>query len=225
MKSVISYSFLLLILFSLNTVKPKPLFNGKNLKGWHLDVPMMDTVASATSPFIVKDGILVDMGKPTGHLITDKIYENYRLEVEYRFPGKPGNSGVLLHVSTPRIIYKVFPRSIESQLQHGRAGDFNCMEEDITVPDMEARRGPKEKWGVTPDKRYQVKHLTDNEKPIGEWNNMQIECKADTIRVWLNDRLVNEGFHCTAQKGQIALQSEGTEVEFRKVVLTPLLIN
>jgi hypothetical protein len=33
---------------------------------------------------------------------------------------------------------------------------------------------------------------------------------------------VNHGFDCTAQSGQIALQAEGSEVEFRKVVLTPI---
>jgi len=28
------------------------------------------------------------------------VYQNYRLEVEYRFAGKPGNCGVLVHAST-----------------------------------------------------------------------------------------------------------------------------
>src|SRR5215216_4480718 len=78
------------------------LFNGKDLKGWHMDVPEMDTNASARSPFIVRNGMLVSLGKPQGHLITDAVYQDYRLEVEYRFPSTPGNSGILLHTSTPR---------------------------------------------------------------------------------------------------------------------------
>jgi hypothetical protein len=38
----------------------------------------------------------------------------------------------------------------------------------------------------------------------------------------VNGDLVNLGFDCTAQEGQIALQAEGSEVEFRKVALTPI---
>jgi len=55
-----------------------------------------------------------------------------------------------------------------------------------------------------------------------EWNTMIIECLGSTIKVWENGDLVNEGTNCTASKGQIALQAEGSEVEFRKVVLTPI---
>jgi hypothetical protein len=51
---------------------------------------------------------------------------------------------------------------------------------------------------------------------------MVIECKGNTIKVWVNDDLVNDGNNCTASKGQIALQAEGSEVEFRKVEMTPL---
>jgi len=46
--------------------------------------------------------------------------------------------------------------------------------------------------------------------------------KQDSITVWLNDVFVNQGWNCTATKGQIALQAEGAEVEFRKVLLTSL---
>jgi hypothetical protein len=199
------------------------LFNGKDLKGWHADVPEMDTNAAAKSPFIIRNGILVSLGKPGGHLITDAVYKDYRLQVEYRFAAQPGNCGVLVNVSTPRALYKMFPKSIEVQMQNKDAGDFWCIVEDISVPDMEKRRGPKEEWGITEGKKRRVMNLTDNsEKPVGEWNTMIIECLAGSIRVWVNGDLVNDGFNCTAQKGQIALQAEGSEVEFRKVELTPI---
>lgn len=163
------------------------------------------------------------MGTPGGHLITDSIFSNYRLEVVYRFAAVPGNCGVLVHVSAPRALYGMFPRSLEVQMMHENAGDFWCIAEDISVPDMEARRGPKESWGVDGDKNRRIVNLTDgSEKPVGEWNSMAVECVADTIKVWVNDQLVNVGYNCTAQKGQIALQAEGSEVEFRKVELTDL---
>jgi len=203
--------------------KGKSLFNGNDLTGWHPDVPAMDNDASVAGPFIVRNGLLVSLGKPGGHLISDKIYRNYRLEVEYRFAAKPGNCGVLVHASTPRALYKMFPKSIEVQMQHESAGDFWCIVEDITTPDMEARRGPTEEWGGTEGKKRQIKNLTDgSEKPAGEWNNMVIECVDREIKVWINGDLVNYGYDCTADMGQIALQAEGSEVEFKKLVLTPI---
>jgi hypothetical protein len=201
----------------------KSLFNGKNLKGWHSDIPDMDKDKSLKNPFIVRDGLLVSLGKPGGHLITDNVYENYRLEVEYRFASAPGNCGILVHASTPRALYGMFPKSIEVQLMHENAGDFWCIVEDIRVQDMEVRRGPKDQWGTTEDKLRRIVNLTDgSEKPLGEWNNIKIECLNTSVKVWLNGHLVNHGFDCTAQKGQIALQAEGSEVEFKKVVLTPI---
>ncbi len=203
--------------------KPVNLFNGKDLTGWHADVPAMDTDKNVKSPFIVRNGLLVSLGTPGGHLITDKVYQDYRLQVEYRFAAKPGNCGVLVHASKPRALYKMFPQSIEVQMENKNAGDFWCIGEDIQVPDMEARRGPKEKWGVTEGKNRRIENLTDNsEKPVGEWNTMIIECQGREIRVWVNGDLVNYGFACTADKGQIALQAEGSEVEFRKIELTSL---
>lgn len=199
------------------------LFNGKDLKGWHIDIPEMDTNAAARNPFIVRNGLLVSLGTPGGHLITDSIYQNFRLQVEYRFAAVPGNCGVLVFASTPRALYKMFPKSIEVQMMHQNAGDFWCIVEDITVPDMESRRGPKANWGITEGKERRIKNLTDNsEKPVGEWNSMTIECVGNSIKVWANGDLVNHGFNATASKGNIALQAEGSEVEFRKVELTPI---
>ena len=201
----------------------KPLFNGKDLKGWHIDVPEMDKDSSAKNPFIIRNGLLVSLGTPGGHLITDSLYSNYKIEVQYRFAGKPGNCGLLVHASTPRALYGMFPKSIEVQIEHTNAGDFWCIEQDITVPDMEVRRGEKARWGINGDKLRKIERLLQNvEKPVGEWNKMVVECKNDEIIVWVNDILVNHGYKCTANSGQIALQAEGSEVEFRKVSLTKL---
>jgi hypothetical protein len=205
---------------------PQPLsislFNGHSLEGWHADVPAMDT-SSVSSPFIVRDGLLVSLGTPGGHLITDDEYSNYTLEVEYRFAGTPGNCGVLVHASTPRALYKMFPKSIEVQMMHENAGDFWCIVEDITVSDMVARRGPKAEWGITEGKLRRIPNLTDSsEHAVGQWNTMVVRCSNDSITVIVNGDLVNQGFDCTATSGNIAVQAEGSEVEFRKVVLTPL---
>ena len=203
--------------------KSVSLFNGKDLSGWHVDIPKMDNDPNMKSSFIVRNDLLVSLGKPNGHLITDAVYRNYRLEVEYRFAAKPGNCGVLVHASTPRALYKMFPKSIEVQMNHQHAGDFWCIVEDVKVPDMETRRGPKDEWGVTEGKKRRILNLTDDsENDAGQWNTMIIECLDNSIMVWVNGDLVNHGFDCTASEGQIALQAEGSEVEFRKLLLTPI---
>jgi Domain of Unknown Function (DUF1080) len=208
---------------SASLAQSRSLFNGKDLSGWHVDVPEMDSNAKAINPFIVRNGMLVSLGEPNGHLITDAVYKNFRLTVEYRFAGVPGNCGVLVYASTPRALYKMFPKSLEVQMMHQNAGDFWCIVEDITVPDMEKRRGLKANWGITEGKERRIINLTDSsEKPVGEWNSMTIECVGNNIKVWVNGQLVNYGFNCTASKGQIALQAEGSEVEFRKLELTTI---
>lgn len=205
------------------TPQPQTLFNGRDLTGWHIDVPAIDSNVRLRSPFEVRNGMLVSLGEPQGHLISDSTYRDYRLEIEYRFPGKPGNAGVLVHASTPRALYGMFPKSIEVQMESGNAGDFWCIVEDITVPDMEKRRGPQAEWGITEGKARRIVNLTDgSEKPLGKWNTMLIEAVGRAVKVWVNGTLVNDGSNATADHGQIALQSEGSEVEFRKVVLTPI---
>ena len=98
----------------------------------------------------------------------------------------------------------------------GRIGGTVC-------PDMVKRRGPREKWGITEGKARRILNLTDgSEKPVGDWNRLDIECLGDQIKVWVNGDLVNHGTGCTASKGQIALQAEGSEVEFRKLELSEI---
>ncbi len=202
-----------------------PLFNGKDLSGWEADVPARDKNPNASDSFVVRDGMLVSKGKPEGHLVTKQAYRDYRLEVEYRFPGQGGNCGVLVHASKPRALYKMFPQSIEVQMNSGDAGDFWCIQEDIKVPDMEKRRPrkPNEKWGGAEGDARRILNLTDgSEKPLGQWNTMVIEARGRSITVWVNGDKVNEGFDATADRGRIAIQAEGTEVEFRKVEIGPL---
>ena len=225
------------------------LFNGKDLEGWSIDVPSRDKLSEATDipikdgvmtfdtrkgtwwnatppSFIVRDGLLVSLGKPGGHLVTKEVFSNYKLVVEYRFSKEPGNCGVLVHASTPRRLYDMFPQSIEVQMQHENAGDFWCIGENIEVPDMEKRRprkDPAQAFGGDVKDARRIINLTDgSEKPLGEWNTMAIECKGDEVIVHVNGTLVNHGSKSTATSGRIALQAEGSELEFRKVELTPI---
>ena len=189
--------------------KPISLFDGKSLAGWHADVPDRDQKSDVPIPFIARGGMLVSLGTPMGHLVTDASYENYKLLVEYRWPKEAGNSGVIVHVSKLRLLNNFLPQGIEAQLKSGNAGDFHLFGETLMKTSA-----PSEKAGT---------NFTDNsEKPVGKWNAMTVECRGDSIRVWVNGDLVNDGISCSTRRGQIALQSEGAEIEFRKLELTKL---
>ena len=188
-----------------------------------MDVPDQDDNPNISPSFLVKDGLLISMGNPQGHLITDEEYENYRITAEYRFPEATGNCGILIHASTPRSLYKMFPKSIEVQMYHENAGDFWCIVENIEVDNMVERRGPREEWGVTEGEKRRILNLTDgSENTPGLWNRMVIECLEDKVKVWVNGDLVNEGYNATATKGQVAVQAEGAKVAFRKLELEPI---
>ncbi len=216
----------LLFTFSLGSCSSTPTvpFDGQSLAGWHADVLIDENAVEQNEAFGVERGMLVSYGLPLGHLITDEVYRDYRLTVEYRWPGEPGNCGVLVHCSTPRYLYKQFPKSIECQLHVGNAGDFWCIGESVSTPNMEERRNPDPAtWGGEEGQARRIKNLTDDsENPIGEWNTMIIECRGASIDVWVNGDHVNSGHDCTASEGQIAIQAEGAACEFRRLELESL---
>ncbi len=189
--------------------RPVELFNGKDFTGWTFDISKKKVKPEQI--WSVKDGILVCKGKPAGVIRTEKEYGNYELVVEWRWPKgkKPGNSGCLIHCSEPRATGP-WPKCLESQLQSGDAGDFWMLGETIK------RKGPG------PQGRRWPNFTDDSEKPVGEWNTMKIRAEGGNVTVWVNGKKVNEGTGCTADKGAICLQSEGAEIHFRKVELTPL---
>lgn len=190
--------------------KPIQLFDGKSLAGWTEDVPARDSKTIEPSPFTVRDGNLVSLGQPMGHLITEANYENYRLRFEWRWPKEPGNSGVIVHVSKPRLLNNFLPQGIEVQLRSGNAGDFHLFGETLK------QRGST---AENPGRRL-VNFTDDSEKPAGQWNWMVVECRGAEIKVVVNGVLVNDGVEASVRKGRIALQSEGAEIEFRKIELT-----
>ena len=187
------------------------LFNGKDLAGWtyHLKDPdvKMEEVWS------VADGVLSCTGKPAGYLITKKNdFKDYTLTVQWRWSAdRGGNNGVLVHCSTPGAL-GVWCKSIEVQLAHGNAGDFWIIGTDLDVENEAERKKGRRHLNLT----------DDSEKPIGEWNTMEIVCKGNEVSVKVNGDLVNHATNVTESQGAIALQSEGTPIQYRNVELTPL---
>ncbi|HYN04345.1 MAG TPA: DUF1080 domain-containing protein [Vicinamibacteria bacterium] len=208
---------------SARAAAPAPLFNGKDLAGWsHF---LVDAKVPAADVWSVKDGVLVCKGEPLGHLHTNAEYTNFKLVVEWRWApgaaarlGKTPNSGVLLRVNGEP---KAIPRAIEAQLRQGEAGDLYgfwgmAMEGDP------ARRREKKGDPMLGDMVGFAK-AEANERPEGEWNVYEITVDGPSVVVLVNGRKVNEAKGATVVPGRIALQSEGGEIHFRKVELTPIV--
>ncbi len=182
------------------------LFDGKTLAGWKPFLPEGDP----TKVWSVADGVLRCSGNPVGYIATEKEYESFELTLEWRFdPTKgPGNSGVLLRVQNPD---KVWPKSVEAQLQSQSAGDIWNIDE---VPmKVDAKRT---------DGRHTEKANPTNEKPLGEWNRYRIVLDGGKLELYVNDLLQNTATDVEVKPGRIALQSEGAYIEFRNIAIRPL---
>lgn len=172
----------------------------------------------------VKDGVLSIAGRPTGYLETKRWYRDYELELEWRWPAgsNGGNSGVLVHTTTPLLFYG-WPRSLEVQLQAGSAGDFWTIGGGVDLlveKAAERRRAPVP--GNLHSHRNIPRLVRELERPAGEWNHMRIRCDHDELVVWVNGVETNRGIDCTVREGAIALQSEGAPIEFQNVTIAPL---
>jgi hypothetical protein len=190
------------------------LFNGKDLTGWRVFLDP-NKKADPEKVFTVHNGEIVCEGTPFGYLITEKEFENYVLKVKWRWGqkihGKIRNSGVFVHVVGKD---KIWPKAVEAQLMADHAGDF------WLVGDFKLTVDPKRQDGKITRHFFRMKDHV--EKEIGEWNQYEITCKGDTIRLVINGQLVNEGTNAEITRGKILLQSEGAEIYFKDVVLKHL---
>ncbi len=192
------------------------LWNGKDLTGFKPYAS--DTQQDLTKTWFVKDGVIRCEGNPPGYLRTEKNYANYLLHVEWRWPEKGGNSGVLVHMSGPD---KVWPKSLECQLHSGNAGDFWLIGEGPGYTEN-IETAEHAKGGDRVNGRRVIKLKDSSEKPLGEWNSYEIICKDDWVVVMVNGVLQNVATKSSINSGKICLQSEGAPIEFRNIYLEPL---
>jgi len=186
-----------------------PLFDGTDLSGWH-------NVNCAPSTWTVEDGMIVCSGFPTGVLRTDRQYENFILELEWRHLKPGGNSGVFVWSDPVTARGQPYSRGIEVQVLDGREGGWFTSDGDVfpihgatMVPDN-GREGMR----AFPTEKHA--------KPSPEWNHYRVECQDGRIRLAVNGVFVTSGSKCDPRKGYICLESEGSPVQFRNIVLKEL---
>jgi len=190
------------------------LFNGKDLSGWGFFLEKSGPNASGTmrieDVWKVDGGRIQCSGVPNGYLKTTADYKDFNLSLEWRWPDKPGNSGVLLRVVGPD---KIWPKTVEAQLMSGNAGDIWLMDGATLDTD------PAQVDAKAANHRMKMKAA---EKPAGEWNLYEITMQGGWVLLKVNGVVVNEGTGADEVPGKIALQSEGAPIEFRNIRLTPL---
>lgn len=185
---------------------PVALFDGSDLSGWTIVSPNGD----ASDTWRVEDGVLICSGTPTGYIHTQQDYANFILELDWRWSPETqeaGNSGVLFRLVGE---HKVWPQCFEAQLKSGSAGDV------IGIGKFPFAGDPARTEGV------RQAHTRPMENPPGEWNHYRIISDHGKVTLEVNGEIINEAWKCPEQPSPIALQSEGTEIHFRNIVLTPL---
>jgi hypothetical protein len=154
------------------------------------------------------DGVIAVAGKPSGYFATRASYASYRLHVEWRWPGKPGNGGVLLHIASgPKD--GVWPLSLQVQTKHGFAGDL------LPMAGAGFAEGLTSAPGAYPAIRGHT--AADSEKPAGEWNSMDVVCRDGAVDVAINGVPQNHVSGATPRAGHVGFQLEGAPYELRNV--------
>jgi hypothetical protein len=187
------------------------LFSGENLYG--LKVYFEDRGVDVADIWKVQDGMLRATGRGKGYIRTEMPYADYKLHLEWRWPGKPGNSGVLLHLVNGDMIW---PKGFECQLASGRAGDLASFVDARSKEEIISRNPTGFSTGRLAQKGPSA------EKPAGEWNSLDVVAAGNTLVVSVNGKEVNRMTDVVPGAGMIALQAEGTAIDFRNFTLTPL---
>lgn len=228
----------------------KPLFNGKNLKNWdiHLGTPItgFEDLAQKATPestynIIELDGqkVIHISGDIFASLATQSEYGNYHLHLEFKWGEKvygKRNSGLLYHSFGPfGTAFGTWMANIEHQLMHGNLGDTYLMAN--TYCESSVRKSDDGKTFIySPEGQATAFSETDNgcsvkkgenaEKPLGEWNSVDLYCFGQTALHVVNGQVAMVNTNCSKiengqkvplTKGKIQIQSEGGEFYIRKI--------
>lgn len=168
-------------------------FSGKK------DAKLEETWSIRADPETSKP-LLICTGSPPGYLFTQQGFENFELELEWRYPTDAnGNSGILLFINGEDHLW---PTSVQVQLFQPEAG--------ATFPHGTAQ---------TDNVLQKVPVVS---KPVNQWNRCQVLCKSGTLTVTVNGQKIGEVTGCRPRAGGIGLQSEGAVVHFRNFLIREL---
>lgn len=187
------------------------LLNGRDLTGWELVTLPTTPAAIADVCHYNPDGSLAVAGQPVSYLATTASFENYTLHAEWRWPAKPGNSGVLIHIASgPKD--RAWPLCLQIQTKNKSVGDVLPMAGATFAEPLDPAAKVPARTHTAPD----------SEKPAGEWNTCDLVCRDGAVTVSINGVLQNQITKATPHAGRIGFQLESVPFELRAVRLTPL---
>jgi hypothetical protein len=195
----------------------KKLFNGRDLTNF-VDVN------TSEDTWYVEDGILKCTGWPIGVMRTEKQYENFILDIEWKFMEEGGNSGCFVWADGEPFEDRPFPTGMEVQMldpqwavinerpvEYVQGHLFPVMGLQGTIPD-----NPSE---VVNGRSKSLEHRMNN---TFEWNRYIVVCVDGTLKLSVNGKFVNGIRSPKRKKGYICPESEGFEVHFRKIDIMEL---
>jgi hypothetical protein len=177
---------------------------------------LADAGAKVQDVWYIEGDVLICSGKPLGYLYTKGDYGDFVFKLEWRWPPgkKPGNGGVLIRMTGE---HRIWPTSLEAQLNAGNAGDFwGLAGYRLSGPAERIRTSDHIEFG----KLTNLKKTKALEKPPSEWNTYEIVAKGSTVTLIINSEEVNRATGCDPNPGKICLTSEGDEIHFRNVAVT-----
>jgi hypothetical protein len=190
------------------------LFNGKDLTGW---VPVNVATGTDHDTFTVKDGEIVCTGVPTGVLRSEKMYENFIVELEWRHLRPGGNSGFFVWSDALTAKGVPFTRAVENQILDGPGGDGYTTQGDVfAIHGATMSPGNPGKWK---GRSYPTESRT---KPSPQWNHYRIECNNGNIALAVNGKVVTTATNVSQRKGYLCLESEGGLIHFRNIRIKQL---
>lgn len=189
----------------------RPLFNGIDLSGWVL-------VNTPPQTWSVHDEMLVCTGKPIGEIRTDRMFQNFILELEWRHMVPGGNAGVFIWADDITARGVPFHRSIEVQVLDHKYGQSagHTTHGDI-FPIHGAKMTPLNGRGGS-----RAFPTEERSKPSPEWNHYRIECRDGEIALAVNGKVVTRGKDASPRKGYVCLESEGGVVHYRNIRIQEL---
>ncbi|QEF96218.1 hypothetical protein Mal15_02450 [Stieleria maiorica] len=188
-----------------------PMFTDADLSGW---------VRTNTPPetWRFEEGVLYCTGKPIGEIRTEKMYQNFVMELEWRHLVPRGNAGIFVWADDITARGVPFHRGIEVQVLENAYGNTrsHTTHGDIfpihgaTMTPINGRGGSR---------AFPTQNLSN---PSPQWNHYRIECRDGEISLAVNGTVVTRGKDCVPRMGYICLESEGGVVEYRNVRIKEL---
>ena len=233
MKLAIKITLIFLFTISINTyAQEKPILFGEEIEMDHLiagknkgkTINWINVNTEKDTWSIEKDR-LVCHGNPIGVMRSEKQYENFIMQVEWRHMEAGGNSGVFVWSDANPNEKSRLPGGVEVQMLE--LDWVNQHIKDGVKPPIAYVHG--ELFGVggvktVPDNPRGTRSKSIENRAIGKgkWNSYTVVCVDGTIKLSVNGKFVNGISKSTIKKGYLCLESEGAEIHFKNMRIIEL---